>query len=310
MQNIFFTSGFFRFIFALVFFISFQSHSQNKFSDSVFSSSESIYNFRFSEAEKEIAALVSTHSGDFLSHLLSANFFWWKIITGEDSDENRKNYYSELEISGNILNSKDRIFSNDTLYALITNYAYKARIHSMNNQYFSALAQLNNSIDYVKQSFGKEKEYEWFYLTSGLYNYYIIATRKNYPFLIPYLIFLPDGNSETGIEFLKKANASENFLLKTEAEYFLLKLYLEEEKNYGEARKFSTFLLNKFPENLLYRYYHFKTFLMQKNISEASKELGLMKYYAEKNSQLSQNQKTHFLNIAKEDLKKYYSEKK
>lgn len=286
------------------------SNAQNSFSDSVYLANKNIYDFNFRSADSAIRDFNRCHPKYYLSMLLSANYYWWLIITGDDTSETRQKYYQNLNASLGLLETKKQtVYANDSLYALITTYAYKSRIHSMNNEYFAALGQLNSCIAQVKQSFGKEQEYEWFLLTSGMYNYYVEAVKKNYPFLIPYLIFLPSGNQLSGITFLERASSSSDPFLSTEADYFLMKIYLEEEKQFSLARKYSEKLLNKYPANLLYRYYQFKTYLQENRINEATKELGLLKFHAEKNQQLSEKQKVHFLSIAREDLKKYYLRK-
>lgn len=286
-------------------------NAQNSYYDSVFSANEYIYKFQFQSADSSIKKLNNDHPGEYLPMLLSANYYWWQIITGHDNSETRNNYYRCLDNSLAVIKSEKQTgYSNDSLYALITAFAYKARIHSMNYQYFPALAQLNNCIDLIKQSFGKEKEYEWFLLTSGLYNYYVEAVKKNYPFLMPYLIFLPEGNTRLGTAYLEKACASENTLLQAEAGYFLMKIYLEEEKIYPQARIYAENLIRKYPANLLYRYYMFRILLEENKGEEAARELGLLKYQAENNTQLTETQKSHFQSIAKENLKKNYMDRK
>lgn len=284
--------------------------AQKNYSDSLLAANEYIYRFRFQSADSAIQRLNNNHPHDYLPKLLSANYYWWLIISGHDTPQNRKTYFQNLSYSLGILSSTKNGSSHDSLYALITTFAYKARIHSLNNEYFSALKQLNNCIDLLKTSFGKEQDYEWFLLSSGLYNYYIEAVKKNYPFLIPYLIFLPSGQASLGLNFLKLASEKENFLLKTEAHYFLMKIFLEEEKNYSEAGKYAEQLLHSYPGNLLYRYYRFKTFLEENNLPQATTELGLLKYQSESNLQVSDKQKSHYYNIAITDLQNYYLKKK
>lgn len=299
------------FILSLSIFSVLETTAQNSYYDSVFSANENIYKFQYQSADSAIQKLKTGHPDDYLPMLLSANYYWWRIISGDGTSKTRNNYYVNLNKSLSLLGlGKKPVCSNDSLYAIITTFAYLARIHSMNNRHFSALKQLNNCIEFVKKSFGKESEYEWFLLTSGLYNYYIEAVKKNYPFLRPYLIFLPEGNVTAGISFLKRAGNSENVLLSTEATYFLIKIYLEEEKKYSLARIYSAQLIKKFPANLLYRYYQFKSYLEEKNIEDATKELGLLMYHAEKNPQLTETQKSHFQIIAREDLKKFYLKEK
>ncbi len=283
--------------------------AQSFFRDSVYWANENIYRYKFQSADSAIKKLNESHPNDYLVKLLEVNYYWWKIISGDESEENTGKYYLNLERCFMLLEPVNKKYiSNDTLYALITTYAYKARIHSMHSRYFLALAELNSCIGLIKQSFGREK-FEWFELTSGLYYYYMEAVKKNYPFLIPYLILFPKGDKEKGLSYLEEAKSSNNSILSSEASYFLMKIYLEEERNFQLSRIYSVHLIQKYPQNLLFRYYLFKSFLEENNLEGATRELSGIIFNAQNNPQISQTEKIHFAGMAREDLKKYFLRK-
>ncbi len=152
----------------------------------------------------------------------------------------------------------------------------------------------------------KETVHEMFNLTSGLYNYFVTRSQKDYPYLIPYLIFYPKGNMETGIKQLMAAYKSKNTILKTEAGYFLMKIYLEQEKDYTKAEFFARDLLNRYPDNLIFRYYFFKSLLVQNKIDQAINESIKINSLAKENIELTPAQQEHFDVLTNADLEKYF----
>jgi hypothetical protein len=266
-----------------------------------------IYNFRFNTADSIIRKHL-TEDKDAAKHLLSTYYYWWLIISGEDNSNFRKDYNSEIQKAIKLLDLKKSEINNQDIEQYILAYALKVRIELLNYQVLSGLVHLNNCIGYIKKSFNKEKEHEMFYLTSGLYNYFSARSQKDYPFLTPYLIFYPKGNIEIGINQLLSAYRSENTFLKTESAYFLMKIYLEQEKKYDRANFFSKYLLNQYPDNLLFRYYHFLILLNLDKLPEALKEAEVIKVAGDKNPQLTQKQKEHFVQLIKANLEKYEKE--
>lgn len=279
---------------------------------------DAIYAFRFASADSALQTLKAHHSKSHITWLSNTSYCWWLIISGEDSDTVKKNYYNSVNTALALLEAamsekgrkrESEQFSYDTLYSFIAIYAYKSRISMMNYHHFSALNQLHHCIGYYKDSFGKENRYQWLYLTSGIYNYYIESVKKRFPFLIPYLFLFPKGDQKKGIEQLSIAAASKDGILSTEATYFLAKLHLELEKNYVLTRKYLDELLAQYPSNLLFRYYHFNSLIREDNLEGAIQSLKILKRKAMNNNELSEKQKSHFLTIAHGDLKEYYLRK-
>ncbi len=267
---------------------------------------QAIYNFKFTQAN--VLINESLTNGDSTSfNLLKTNFYWWMIISGEDNPSTRKSYIHSVNQSLKILDKKNKAeLSNKDIEQYIQSYALKVRIELLNHNFMSGFIHLNNCVSYLKKSFLKEPEYEMFNLTSGLYNYFVTRSQKDHPFLVPYLIFYPKGNMETGIMQLMTAYKTKNPILKTEAGYFLMKIYLEQEKDYKKAEFFARDLLNKYPDNLIFRYYFFKSLLIQNKIDHAIDESIKINSLANKNSELTSVQRSHFDDLTKNDLENYY----
>ncbi len=264
-----------------------------------------LYCFKFQTADSLIKQTKKVFPEQSLSYLLSVNYYWWLIISGEDNFENRKNFYLNLSSAQQKTSKSKQKLSNEDIYTFINIYSYKIRIEGLNKNYLKAVSHTNSCVDYLKMSFGKEKEYEYFYLTSGLYNYYITTLDDEYPILKPYLLIYPKGNFKTGIEQLTIAAQSNDFALSTEANYFLSKIYLKQ-KNYVLANNYCKVLTKRYSTNLLYLYYEFKSHLDNNEKEKALVILKQLNVQSIINKQLSEKQKSHFINLAQKRLEKYY----
>ena len=77
---------------------------------------------------------------------------------------------------------------------------------------------------------------------NGLFNYYSIWISDKYPILKPIVSFFPKGDKIIGIEQLDNA-AKNSFYTRTEAQYFLMRIFSEENK-LSKALFFSLFDLS------------------------------------------------------------------
>jgi hypothetical protein len=101
---------------------------------------------------------------------------------------------------------------------------------------------------------------------------------------------------------LNKIAFSNDNLLSTEANYFLMKIYLEEDVNYKESLKYGWKLVADYKPNLLYRYYYFKSLLLSGKMELALEQIRILTSESKANQELSKEQKLHFLNLVKKDL--------
>lgn len=266
------------------------------------------YQFKFKSADSLIAnyPIELKKTTDF--ELIHSTVLWWKIISGNQSIELKQNYYKSLE-KAEVKLLLEKHDNDNYIYKGISLYGYYARMDGLNKNYLKAFFRINKCIKFLQASFGRENEYNFFYLSSGLYNYYIVNAVKSYPIISPYLSFYPKGNIKKAFQYLEIASNSSNIALSTEANYFLMKIY-NEEKKYVEASKYGKLLCNKFPSNLLFLYYSFKAHLQINDMEGAQNYLKKIYYYSNNSKQLSDTQKVYFIHLAEEDLKAYFLKEK
>jgi hypothetical protein len=267
---------------------------------------EQIQLFNFHSADSILKTQHASGKEGAALDLARANYFWWLIISGEDNKYNRAEY---TRLSDKAIRSyKDAApvtLSDEELYLVITGYANKARIEGLSKNYIKGFGHINTCLKYIQKSFGREKRFIYFTLTSGLYNYYMATANKSYSVLQPYLALFPSGDLNKGIDFLTIASQSDDVPLSTEGHYFLMKLYMDN-KDQPNALKHCSWLLKRHPSNLLYSYYEFKLLLDSGKKDQALEVLSSLRLKEMMNTQLSVSQKRYYSGLATQDLKEYY----
>jgi tetratricopeptide (TPR) repeat protein len=87
----------------------------------------------------------------------------------------------------------------------------------------------------------------------GLYEYYIAYFSANYPIMRPILSVFPPGNKERGLSRLSQCARDSLNYTQTEAAYFLGYIYLYQEKKPDSALYWLAYLVQRYPQNSLFR---------------------------------------------------------
>lgn len=263
------------------------------------------YQFKLKSADSLLNIYISeSKSGDEVElYMLKANIYWWKIISGINDKATKATYYQILSETEDFF-EKEKDKGNTHLYKGISLYGYMARMDGLNKNYLKAFFRINSCLKYLEKSFGSESKYPFFYLSSGLYNYHMVVTARQYPVLVPYLSLYPKGDQAKGIAFLNAAAGNSNKYLSTEGHYFLMKIYLEEKK-YAIAMSHIKVLLLRYPQNALFLYYEFLIELKSGRLAVAENLSVELLKTMKKNAQISAIQINHFQKLMDSDISKY-----
>jgi tetratricopeptide (TPR) repeat protein len=239
-----------------------------------------------------------------LSYQLSViNHFWWKLVSAENSDHYAGLIEARLKQMESVAQSDKKQLENARLFAMITAYAFSARINLHNNAWFDALAKLSKYHSVIGQSFGRENEFPAFYLTSGLYYYFTAHARDKIPVVRLFLSNYTSKDKETGLAYLVKAASSNDFLIRNEAIYFLMKIAFEIDSNPAAALAYCNSLLKTTPENLLYQYYRYKIYINQGKMTSAREQYQQILRSAGRNNDINSDEKKYFVSLCEIDLK-------
>jgi hypothetical protein len=275
--------------------------------------SEAIYLFTQHYAFHAADSLIRLHESR-LKHdpefeLAVINYYWTRKIAGNASANwvqklnNAINSFKEHHVSADFAESDEHLF-------LITSVlAFGARVHLHNNAYFAALNDLKKYNTVLKKTFGREKTFPPFYLTSGLYYYFSAYATEKLPFVTVFSGEKTLENMKKGIAFLKIAAGSDNRMVNTEARYFLMKIYADLQNNPQEAARYCQLLINDFPENLLYRYYMVCINLALNQEQRAAALIVQLSELARDNESLTPAEREHYIKLAADEMKRYKKSK-
>lgn len=220
---------------------------------------KALYEFDLNKADSISDSLLKAWPEHYLSWFARTSYLWWEIISSPQTGELETIYREHIARSMSLARTHfSRNPDHSDIFYFISLYAMQARLDAKNGAYIRAMRNGRNAISYVEQSRGKESQYEGFYLTSGLYNYMTIQAARRYPFLKIYSLFYPEGNRELGLQQLNSITESDNMVWSTEANYFLMRMYLDMEQDASKALLYAARLTREYPSNLIFQYYHYQ----------------------------------------------------
>jgi hypothetical protein len=269
-----------------------------------------LYNFQFKKADSIISETTKNYPLDPFSKVLEANKYWWLLLSVDESNkELSRNFLSTLTEAENLLVKNKNNYSERDLFLLINVHGYKARLDLLNQNYLAILKNLDMSIGFIKSSNEKSTTYEPLFFTSGLYNYFMGKAKITYWFAFPLLSTYPEADKWKGIEMLKTCSFSKDKLIQTEADYFLMKIYLESEKNATLAMPFAQALIEQYPNNIIFQYYYYKILLNKGDVKLISEQLVRFNTCFE-NSELNTDQIIHFQKLIHKELIEFFRKNK
>jgi len=267
--------------------------SQVKVRDAVYEGFNYIYNFEFIKADNVLQELKKNYSFSPWTYLYAANFYWWKIISGENTTTNVELFYSSLNTARNKIGNLN---TNENQFLKIVIYSLMSRYDVMNGKYIQAVVELKKNLSIIKNTLNKESQFYGFYLTSGLYLYLTDVVYSNYYYLRPFMLFIPSGDKAKGLQFLTKKHNDP--ILDTESEYFLMKIYDEVECRNEISMQYSSGLVKKYPMNFIFREQQLKSLIKLRNNPLSKDEVSFYKKQILSNKQLSKSQTQYLLNLA------------
>ena len=254
----------------------------------------SLYGFNLSQSDSIVRANRASMQDTAVWNLLSANVSWMEILAG-NMESPVWNAQFEKNIKASKRNLKENgIDEDDRLFYYIIVHAFKTRHELLNDNYINAANDLNTCVDQISESFGREDEYEPFYLTSGLYYYFMAKAHQDYLLMRPYLMFYPDGDMKKGLDYLGRLTTSSDIFLRNESNYFLMRIYYDLEKDFERALRYANNLVVKNPQNLIYRLYLIKILRALESDQLTDME-AIFASAVNSNVDLNSEQKKHFL---------------
>ena len=255
---------------------------------------KNLYNFSFHEADSIVTVMSGTNMEAATISNIKANLAWWKLLSEDNIPENIKNCNFNIDesIRLNLTNDHRNL---STSLNIIYSYSLKARLENYRGNTFKSLISFYKSIAYIKKYIDKPISDEKLNLLFGLYFYFIDYIENKYYMMGTLLLSFPEGDKEKGLKYLEDCSASGNEMIRTEANYFLLKIYSTTEKDYLKAFNNALILTREYPKNLVYSLEQLKLLLILKKSEEAQIYMKRLIEEIQMAGNLNNLQKNHFI---------------
>ena len=255
---------------------------------------KNMYNFSFSSADSMVMVMNESGIDNSTLLIIRANLSWWKLLSGDDVAMNLRTCDSLLHESIN-LGSKIKKQNINSLLNIIYSYSLKARLENFKGNKLKSLIYFYKSITFINECLDIPEKDEKLNLILGLYFYFMDYIENEY-FLVNTIFFsFPKGDKKRGLMYLHGCSLSDNEMVRTEANYFLLKIYAYTEKDYSMAYQNALALTQQYPDNLVYNLEQFSLLLkMKKDIEAKAFQKKLITNILSANN-INRNQKNHFI---------------
>lgn len=225
-----------------------------------------MYNLNYAQADSIFTALTQRYPEHPAGYFLLALTDWWRIkpnIADEGAVKRySKSYESRLQKTIDVSDKLLKENSDDIvgLFFKGAAYGYRARLKATHNpnvtsltEWFAIFRDANEGRKALLECQKLAPSNSDVLLGSGLFHYYVDAMPEKYPILKS--VSLPPGDKELGLQMLRIA-AQKALYAKVEADYALLEIMANMERNWKEAMTISERLHTKYPNNPdFYKYY-------------------------------------------------------
>lgn len=209
-----------------------------------------IYNIEFEQAERTFRSIIADYPDNPAGRFFLAMVDWWKILLDVDNESYDQIFFQKIE---DVIFHCNQILKNDkknvdAFFFKGGAIGFRGRLRALRDSWLKAIDDGREALPIVEYASKLDPENQDVQLGFGIYNYYASVIPDQYPFIKPLMLFFPKGDKEKGIEQLKKTALSGRYA-KYEAQYFLMTLYFNYEKNFEEAYKYADKLSSLFPKN-------------------------------------------------------------
>ncbi|HEY4650334.1 MAG TPA: tol-pal system protein YbgF, partial [Pontibacter sp.] len=234
---------------------------------------DNMYNFKYERAEKQFKSLRRRYPEHPLPYFLMGLSQWWKIVPTNIQTRQYDNLFfaymdSTIQKAEELYDKNEN--NTEAAFFLAAANGFSARLHSERSNWRKATLHSKRAIQYMEIAKAGNGLSPEFLFGEALFNYYSIWIHENYKMLRPVLLFFPEGDKRLGLKQLRHV-ANSGFYTGTEAKFFLMKIYANEEGNLEESTKISQALAAKYPDNAYFQRFYARLLFVQGHFSMAER---------------------------------------
>lgn len=212
------------------------------------------YNFQFAEAEEVYNKIKAKYPNNPAYYTLMHMMLYTQYAPVKDTPRAKASYIFHLnkavELSEKMVNKNE----NDTeaVFFMLSSLGSLAAWQADNDEMMKAVNTARKAFPFMKKGMKMTEIQPDFLFTTGLYNYYIEQYPEDHPIVKPFMIFFTDGNKKLGLSQMEQCSRKAIFTY-VESAYYSAYIYLKHETRPDKAQFFINNLLNKYPNNYLFK---------------------------------------------------------
>ena len=230
-----------------------------------------IYNFDFKRSDAIIARLESINSKSPTPDLMKALQIYWKYYPVQNHEDQLEAYHDYLERSYlKSIEIMERQQNNwEALFLAMASQGLLAESYSESGRSFKAVGAAKKAYRFVKQGIEKLNQFDEFYVSTGLYNYYREYYPDAYPIYKPFMSFFMKGDRKLGIRQLEIAEKKAS-IAHVIARYYLSYIYLRYEYIPVKALEQGKALHYEYPGNHLFTAIYCESLIINQKYKQAT----------------------------------------
>lgn len=224
---------------------------------------DSIYNFQFDGADQVLAPWKEKYPSHPLWTLIEGMKFWWQVLSDLEDHSHDEKFITMMKKAnyqaGKLLH-RQSAHADGLLIQAISN-GYIGRQYSNREEWITSLNYARKAMNTYEYLLEEQPDMPDMKLAQGLKLYYAAYLPEAYPVVKTVSWFLPEGDKEKGLRFIREAS-QEAIFARAEATYFLGNINFNYEKKYKAAVRYFEKLHRQYPRNNYYArilvktYYH------------------------------------------------------
>lgn len=217
-----------------------------------------MYDFKFEQAETKFRQLIDRMPEHPLPYYLMGLSNWWKMMPYPEGDKRIDDFAPDfIKYMETASEKAEELYDDDednieASFFLCASHGLLARYYAENGHKVKSINNARKVFSYFKKLDDNNDLSPEFLFGSALFKYYAAWFHEEYVVLRPVLTFFPKGDKKLGIKQLNEVS-SFAFWTRTEAQYFLMRIYYNEEDDDLKALPIAEYLASAFPDNAYFQ---------------------------------------------------------
>jgi len=239
-----------------------------------------MYNWELSQAEANLASFSKGFEKHPAVPFTKAMILYWRNapldLFGSNFTKHEKLLLEASDLAEEMLDEDDEDL--EGIFFKMASRSLLMKYYADKSQTMKAVGEAKGVYKLMKKGFDLKEQFNEFYFTTGVYNYYREYYPERYPVYKPFAWVFQSGDKELGLEQLEYTARNATFT-SPEAYSYLTYIYLRYEHKTEKALSFAKELTERFPKNKLFLARYVETLLLSKKYTMANTyNAQLMKY--------------------------------